>query len=63
MSHSVETKEDNRTFKGGRNGKVCHICGEPGHFKKHCPQKQDKKHQKRRCNGKKNGKDNTEKIK
>eukprot|EP00483_Globobulimina_turgida_P000327 UN00327 len=55
MPHAVETKEDSTSFRGRRHrkpaDKICHICGEFGHFKKHCPQKQDKKRPNGRCNG------------
>merc|ERR1712154_138118 len=35
----------------GKKDKNCHICGESGHYKKHCPQKQNYKNSKK-CNKK-----------
>eukprot|EP01083_Nonionella_stella_P268880 909256_1 len=65
MSNDKQRTPHVELFKRQRNNKkhhkqykdkICHICGESGHFKKNCPQKHDKKHDK--CN-----KNNNEKIK
>jgi predicted RNA-binding protein with PIN domain len=67
----VELFKHARAHRHGKShDKSCHICGESGHFKRHCPMKQDKK-RRYADNGnvyptphsKKCGKNNTEKMK
>eukprot|EP00483_Globobulimina_turgida_P000467 UN00467 len=48
LPHVELFKHHGRGHRHGKShDKTCHICGESGHFKRHCPMKQDKKHRKK----------------
>eukprot|EP00483_Globobulimina_turgida_P000182 UN00182 len=48
----VELFKHGRGHRHGKShDKICHICGETGHFKRHCPMKTGKKHRDDNDNG------------